>query len=251
MGQFSVPSWVVLLAVLLAWGRLTPVVPVEAGEPLTVVELFTSQGCPRCPPADAVLREISAQPGVLALSIHVDYWDYLGWRDPYATAEGTQRQRDYAARFGLRYVYTPQMVIQGVDHLPGTDPTEVLQRVADAASADQVSVSLERRGSEHLRVDVGARSSGQVLPADVWLVTFDRERSAEVQSGHNAGSLLRHANVVTGLRRIGTWGGQAHELQVRLSEAGPASADSAAVMVQAVDSGQIIGAAVIALPLRP
>src|SRR3546814_10013389 len=86
----------------------------EAGEtrPL-VVELFTSQGCSTCPPADALLTELADQPGVLALSFHVDYWDYIGWEAPFATAEYTERQRDYVAKLGLRYVYTPQMVIDG------------------------------------------------------------------------------------------------------------------------------------------
>src|SRR3546814_17762356 len=93
----------------------------EAGETRpVVVELFTSQGCSTCPPADALLTELADQPGVLALSFHVDYWDYIGWEDPFAPAEYTERQRDYFAKHGLPSVYTPHIVIQG--HPPAAAP---------------------------------------------------------------------------------------------------------------------------------
>lgn len=252
MGRLILQASAVAVAAVMLSLRLVPVMPAAAGEPLTVVELFTSQGCPRCPPADALLRELADEPGVLALSLHVDYWDYLGWQDPFATAGGTRRQRAYADRFDLPYVYTPQMVIQGVTHLPGTDASTVRNRISEAPRADRVSVTLTRRDpddlSVHLRGGPGRNPDGG---ADVWLVVFDRERSMEVQSGHNAGSRLRHVNVVTELRRIGTWDGGNHRLTVPLPVADDRTTGAAtvAVMVQARETGQIMGAT--RLPIAP
>ncbi|MBT3306373.1 MAG: DUF1223 domain-containing protein, partial [Alphaproteobacteria bacterium] len=112
--------------------------------PLTLVELFTSQGCSSCPPADAFLGELSKRSDVLALSVHVDYWDYIGWKDPFASPKNTERQRRYSKFLGMRYIYTPQLVIQGADHEVGSDRTKILAKIAKAAKLDQVAVGIRR-----------------------------------------------------------------------------------------------------------
>ena len=116
-----------------------------AEDKLTVVELFTSQGCSSCPPADAILGELSDRGDILALSLHVEYWDYLGWTDPFASAEHTRRQREYARRFGLRYLYTPQMVIQGSLQVTGSDRARVLAGIEESRGGASASLRLGRR----------------------------------------------------------------------------------------------------------
>ena len=131
--------------ILLVLAMIAPLLgagPVRAADkPLTVVELFTSQGCSSCPPADAFLGELARRDDLVALSEHVDYWDYIGWKDPFASPDLTKRQHEYARLLGLRYVYTPQMVIQGADHVTGSDRAGVLRKIAEAAALPRVAVT--------------------------------------------------------------------------------------------------------------
>lgn len=218
-----------------------------AARPLTVVELFTSQGCSSCPPADALLEELARRDDVLALSEHVEYWDYLGWKDALANAAVGRRQRDYARRFGLRYVYTPQMVIQGAIQLIGSDRTEVLRRLDEAEPARAVEVDVRRAGTDRVVVSVkpggGAASAGRAAAkdADVWLALFDKRHTVRVQGGENNGRVLRYANAVRDLKRIGTWSGDPLTITVPMGEAGTRS-DGCAVIVQS-RAGPILGAA--------
>ena len=118
------------LVLVVAAGLGAAAVPAVAGEgALNVVELFTSQGCSSCPPADALLADLADRDDVLALSFHVDYWDYIGWKDPFASPQYTQRQRVYSQVFGKRYVYTPQMVVNGSFEMTGSDRAGVLKRI--------------------------------------------------------------------------------------------------------------------------
>jgi hypothetical protein len=214
--------------------------PSAAGEPLTVVELFTSQGCSSCPPADALVGELAERDDVLALSEHVDYWDYLGWRDPFALPATTRRQRDYARRLGLGYVYTPQMVIQGFSQVTGSDRAAVLNHLDKPAPGSPLAVKIDRGGDGRILITVGGAPAGE--DAVVWLVLFDKEHLTRVSRGENRGREVRNYNVVRSFTRIGSWNGEATTMTAIMPEA-EGIGDGCAVIVQAQNTGRILGAA--------
>jgi len=217
-----------------------------ADTPLTVVELFTSQGCSSCPPADALLGELAGRDDVLALSMHVDYWDYIGWKDPFASPETTGRQRAYARQFGLRYVYTPQMIVHGATEVTGSDRAEVMRHIAGTHTADQVAVDMRRDGANAIVVSIG---DGRGAGAAVWLVMVDRRHVTQVLRGENRGTEMRNFNVVRKLVRIGTWNGEAMTIPVSMP-ADQSTGDLCAVFVQAGSTGPILGAARLDLTTR-
>ena len=146
------------------WARILAVVlipfPALAQGP-TVVELFTSQGCSSCPPADAFLGDLAKRQDVLALAFHVDYWDYIGWKDPYADPGHTSRQRDYSSKLGLRYVFTPQMVVQGASSATGSDRTSVLGLIGRDRGQDRLEVKLSRDAAGLVTVSLPARPDSE------------------------------------------------------------------------------------------
>ena len=204
----------------------------------TVVELFTSQGCSSCPPADAFLGELAKRPDVIALGFHIDYWDYIGWKDPFAQPEFTNRQRDYARALGARYVYTPQMVVDGVSHTTGSAVDAVERLIATRRNAPKVSVRLTREPDGDIAVEISSADFGG--PADVWFVGFERTRSTEVRRGENSGRRLTNYRVVRKLTRLGGWNRAATTFTVPADEIG---GDGCAVLVQAEGQGEILGAA--------
>jgi hypothetical protein len=231
------PLFVLLLAAAL------PAVPVrsEGAAPLIVVELFTSQGCSSCPPADAYLGELAQRPDVLALSYHVDYWNYIGWTDPFARKWATQRQKDYAKRLNLRYVYTPQMVINGTTEGVGSERATIGSLIKAAAEdrSPRQGVSITRAPDGKLAIHVDRGASAE--PATIWLIGFDREHVTRVLHGENEGQTLRDYQVVRSYQSIGTWHGDALDLTV---PATAASGDGGvAVLLQQGGDGRIIGAA--------
>ncbi len=199
-----------------------------------VVELFTSQACSSCPPADVLLTDLAQRRiDVLPLSFHVTYWNNLGWRDPFSFPAATERQRAYAANIGEQSVYTPQMVVDGTQSFVGSDrnEAEAAIRRAKAAQIMAAPLHLERR-SEDLMIEVGAGAgSGAVL-----LVGFDPDHSTAVGGGENGGRRLQESNVVRSIQTIGQWTGK----PLRLEQPLPAGAQFAALL-QAPD-GRIIGA---------
>ncbi|MBM3613722.1 MAG: DUF1223 domain-containing protein [Alphaproteobacteria bacterium] len=215
---------------------------------LVVVELFTSQGCSSCPPADAHLVELAQRADVLALSFHVDYWDYIGWKDPYSLPESTARQRAYQRAHQLRHVFTPQMVVQGRAQIAGTERAAIEGMIANAyrlplalglaaESGDPPTLTLSATGS----LPEAQRANG----ADVWLIGFDRGGSTQVTKGENAGRTLHNAHVVRSIARIG----RVKELGGPMSVPGTTLAGRhfAAILVQAPYGGAILGAARVAL----
>lgn len=209
---------------------------------LTVVELFTSQGCSSCPPADALLAELAERDDVLALSTHVDYWDYLGWKDPFASAATTKRQRSYADKLGLRYVYTPQMVIQGTTQVVGSHRQEVLKEIAGISHTNDIDVDLHRQDDGVLvTLPADEAFARDRRAADVWLILIDDRRSTRVERGENRGRHLTYRNVVQSINRIGIWRGQ--PMTIGISVKLPADADACAVLVQGHASGRVLGAA--------
>ncbi|MEA2745722.1 MAG: hypothetical protein QOG25_4093 [Acetobacteraceae bacterium] len=207
----------------------------QAQQAPVVVELFTSQGCSSCPPADAFLTDLARQRGdVLPLAFHVTYWDSLGWKDPYSLDAATARQRQYARHLGDDGVYTPQMVVDGTTGFVGSSRSQGLSAISGAAPKP-VPVSLDRDG-HNLLIKVGA-GSGQ---AAVLLIGFDPAHETQIGRGENSGRKLLESNIVRSLTPIATWTGSA----VALHQAPPAG-EGFAVLLQAED-GRIIGAAKLA-----
>jgi hypothetical protein len=211
--------------------------PVLAAERPTVVELFTSEGCSSCPPADALLAELAARPSVLALSFHVDYWDRLGWKDPYSSPDATARQTRYAATLALGTVYTPQIVVDGKWQAVGSDRADV-ERALDLARREPgaVPVVLALDGVR-ARVTVGPGS--KPAPAAVLLVGFDRRHVGAVARGENEGRILAHVDVVRGFAEVGRFDGKANRFEAPV----PWRCDRVAAIVQSAD-GRVVGAAV-------
>jgi hypothetical protein len=209
---------------------------VTAGERPVVVELFTSEGCSSCPPADALLAELASRPDVLALSFHVDYWDRLGWKDPFSSPAATERQQRYAELLRLATVYTPQMVVDGKWQAVGSDRAEI-QRALDARhTLAEVPVALAvDRGLAQIKLGAaGDPASGAVL-----LIGFDRRHVSAVQRGENSGRTLAHVDVVRGIEQVAQFRGQASVIEVPIHW----SCDRLAAIVQAPD-GAILGVAV-------
>jgi hypothetical protein len=228
---------------LLAAGAAMPGQDARAGDGRpVVVELFTSQGCSSCPPADALLNELASDPRVLALSFHVDYWDYIGWKDPFASAQYTERQRDYVAKLGLRYVYTPQMVIDGRHDAVGSNRSDVTLAIEKAAATPPaMEVTLEGVEGGRALLSAGAAPAE---PATVWLVTFDDDHDTEVARGENRGRSLHNSNVVRELTALGTWTGEQKTFALDFSAAKAAGRGGCAVIVQEGRGGPVLGAAV-------
>ncbi len=180
--------------------------PARADGGPVLVELFTSQGCSSCPSADAFLKELAGQPDILALSFHVDYWDRLGWRDPFASAWNTRRQHAYREALGQPYVYTPQMVIDGTDQAVGSDRAAV-GRLIDRHRRDgaMVAVALARTVPGMVRLVLPAKPG---LAGRLTLFGYDREHGTDVRAGENAGRRLLNTNVVSLVEDWGQWSGE-------------------------------------------
>lgn len=205
---------------------------------LKVVELFTSQGCSSCSQADRLLGELAARNDLLALSLHVDYWDYLGWKDPFASTVATQRQRDYARLLALHYVYTPQMVVQGKIEAAGGDRPAVMQAI-DGAPSPVVPIVLSWRSPGQLVVSAG---SGEATPAVVWVAVFDRLQMTRVGAGENGGRELANFNVLRSLMAVGQWNGRPLEAVADMAEE-RWNDGTCAALLQADGTGTILGAA--------
>jgi hypothetical protein len=210
-----------------------------------VVELFTSEGCSSCPPADAFLGELAQRPDVVPLAFHVDYWDYIGWKDPYASAAFTQRQHDYKAALGLHMVYTPQMIVDGRADVVGSERGDVEAAIGKAAAGPKLGVSIEKDAGGAYRVMIPAAAPPAGGPATVWLALFDSERSTPVKRGENGGRTLKEYNIVREWRQIATWDGGALSLPLAMS--GTPAQDGCAIIVQAGPTGPILGAAIMKL----
>ncbi|MBV8936974.1 MAG: DUF1223 domain-containing protein [Alphaproteobacteria bacterium] len=212
--------------------------PLFAGERPTVVELFTSEGCSSCPPADALLAELAARPDVLALSFHVDYWDRLGWKDPYSSADATRRQHAYADRLGLATVYTPQIVVDGQWQAVGSDRSEVEQALEAARrSHEEIPVVLAvDQGQAHITLGPGRNGDGA---ATLLLIGFDRRHVTAVARGENSGRTLPHVDVVRSIDEVAHFDGRARTFEVPIRS----PCDRVAAILQARDGG-ILGVAV-------
>jgi hypothetical protein len=213
------------------WPALSGGAPAAEAQPRAIVELFTSQGCSSCPPANANLIELSRQPGVLVLSFAVTYWDYLGWKDSFGKEEFTDRQRIYEPPLQQRGPYTPQMVVNGRATVVGNNLAEVQQLLAATPAPVGPAITLS---GNNVRIGAGeALRSG----ADVWLVRYDPDIvEVPVGRGENTGRTLPHTHVVHSLDRLGAWDGA----DLSLDFAPAAAGLSTAVLVQKVNGGPIL-----------
>ncbi len=180
-----------------------------------VVELYTSQGCSSCPPADALLEELAQMDDIIPLALHVDYWDYIGWKDSFADPAYTRRQRSYARAAGHRTVYTPQMIVGGADHVVGYKPMElaqIIQRHQD--SAHPADLRLRRKG-DTVYIDCKPFTAS-AQPLVVQMVRYVPQDTVDISRGENAGKTITYHNIVTEWTDLGTWDGTAPlELMVK------------------------------------
>lgn len=204
-----------------------------------VVELFTSQGCSSCPPADAILHKLAQRDDVLPLAFHVDYWDYIGWKDRFADPAFTRRQKAYAAAAGRNMIYTPQMIVMGQEDIAGADAMAVMALVAKHQAAEPaVNISLRRSGDE-LEITLQPAAGGSGGPYRVLLIRYAPRKSIDITRGELAGRKMVYANVVEELSLLGEWRG---------TRPATLSADAAgslpvAVLVQRPGHGAIAAAA--------
>lgn len=191
---------------------------------MVIVELFTSQGCSSCPPADALLAALDKDPNVVVLSEHVDYWNYLGWRDPFSSSAFSERQQRYARRFGIEGPYTPQMVVDGRAQFVGSDGRQARSSIADAGRTAKALVVVTREG-ETVRVAAPALAAdGKAKSAELWVAIVRPEGKAEVPRGENAGRTLRHVAIVRSLAKAGVAtreAGVTHTFTLPPPEGGP------------------------------
>lgn len=204
-----------------------------------LVELFTSQGCSSCPPADALLAKLDGDTSVVVLSEHVDYWNYLGWRDPFSSAAFSQRQAAYVRRFGLQSAYTPQMVVDGQVEFVGSDGGQARRVIERAARTAKAPITIERDG-DTVRVDAPAGAK-----AELWIALAREQGASDVPRGENAGRHLKHVAVVRSLVKAGDVGKDkplTHTLKLPQPEAGT-SGWRVIAFLQEPGQGRILGAA--------
>jgi hypothetical protein len=236
----------------------------NAGEPRAVIELFTSQGCSSCPAADKLLGELSRDPSLITLSLPVDYWDYLGWKDTLALRGHTNRERAYADTRGDREVYTPQVVVNGIAHVLGSDQAAIEQAIAQtrqSAAPLTLPVTIAVAGGK-VTVKVPAANGGQgsaqgsaQVSAEVWLCPIIGKAEVAIERGENRGHTLAYTNVVRRWVKLGDWSGKAETFNMPVTDLPDADfslrdIDSIAVIVQsgvAAKPGVMLGAATASL----
>lgn len=213
-------------------------VPAATAETMPVVELYTSQGCSSCPPADEFLGELVAGGEVIALSLHVDYWDYLGWRDAFASPDNTRRQVAYRDAVKARSVYTPQIVVNGVDRMVGSNRSEVLasiRRHAQTPASARIDLAVE---DGMLKVEISPVRPVDA-PCTVWVVAYHSPSPVAIEDGENRGRTITYHNVTKDFMRLGVWKGGG---QRSVTAPIPSGASGMAVLLQEGGYGRIVAA---------
>jgi hypothetical protein len=204
-------------------------------EPRAVVELFTSQGCSSCPPADKIIGELAKDPSVIALSMPIDYWDYLGWKDTLADARFSARQKAYSLMRGDRDVYTPQAVVNGTAHVVGSDRAGIEGAIGATRKTDgvmSVPVSMKLTG-EQITVSVAASNKGPAAAhGEIWICSISKAVPISVGRGETRGRELTYYNVVRNVLKVGDWSGNAGSWSVPLENVSREGIDAAAVFIQ-------------------
>ena len=236
-----------LTLTLAALGFAALLQPALADPPRAVVELFTSQGCSSCPPADELLVEYSRQPDIVAISLPVNYWDYLGWKDTLAHVAFTERQKAYAHSRKDRQVFTPQMIVNGKKSCIGSDRAQIenaIQYTSKGRKTLPVNIALsEQNGSVTITVEETPDTAQR--EAEVWVLPVLKSQTVPIERGENRGKTITYANVVRGLNRVGEWRGGSARFEVPL-ETARKGGDAYVVLLQSTDAarpGVILGAA--------
>lgn len=222
--------------------------PSVAGERKTVIELFTSQGCPKSPPADVILRKLSKRPDIVALTLPISYWDYMGWKDTLALEANNNRQKAYARARGVHELYTPQMTFNGRIHVIGNQQDKVdsaLERVNAEPTSNQVSLSLAKEdGAVVVNADA-AKPDSKPREATLWVAFFTSTIEVDVNKGENTGQHLIYTNVVRKMFPVGPWKGEAVSHRVPIPH--DANIDGCAAFLQNDETKVMLGAELISL----
>lgn len=205
-----------------------------------VVELFTSQGCSSCPPADALLGELLLKSNVIALGFHVDYWDGIGWHDRFSMSEATERQRRYAQSLNLSSAFTPQVVINGRRSIVGSDRQGLTEAIAETSVLAINAIVVQ----ENLVITLPDK--GDRYHRDVFAVAYLPQATTNVRAGENSGKTLTEFNVVRQIRQVGIWDGKAGTFQIPVKSF-PSDASQVAVLIQQANEGGIFAAATVSI----
>ncbi|MCF6216123.1 MAG: DUF1223 domain-containing protein [Emcibacter sp.] len=235
-----------VLAAAICFLAARPALAMDVTKTPIVVELFTSQGCSSCPPADEILAELSQQKNILALSYSVDYWNYLGWKDTLAQPDCSLRQKKYNKSLGLGGVYTPQMIIQGRRDVIGSRADLVAKFIDQAKITVQATSAPEikfvRRG-DMMFLNISASALQNDAPATIWVIGYDFKKIVPIKKGELAGQVRTYHNVVQSIKRLGSWMGEETKLSLSQEDLGSGKYDAYAVLLQAPQTGPIITAA--------
>ncbi|MEI9901368.1 MAG: DUF1223 domain-containing protein [Hyphomicrobium sp.] len=216
------------------------------GAPKDVLELFTSQGCDTCPPADAVLAKFAAQPHVIAITLPVDIWDYLGWKDTLATDKNSQRQKAYAKSRGDGAIYTPQVVVNGMIGVNGSDPAAIEEAVVTTNTVLKNARVPIRFWHERnsIIIEAGDAAPGITYKeATIWFAVVQKSATVPVQRGDNEGKTLTYTNIVREMLPVGSWNGKAMHLELARTAVMRPETEACIVLLQEGKAGPIIGAA--------
>jgi len=216
------------------------------GPPKNVLELFTSQGCDTCPPADAVLASYAERPDVIALSLPVDIWDYIGWKDTLASDKNTERQKAYAKERGDNAIYTPQVVVNGMMGVKGSNPEAIDQAIATTDAALQYQRVPIRFWHERnsIVIEAGDAPPGtQPREATIWFAVVQKRAQVPVREGENQGKTLTYTNIVREMMPVGTWNGKAMSLRLARTAVMRPETEACIVLLQEGKAGPILGAA--------
>ncbi len=215
--------------------------------PPVVVELFTSQGCSSCPPADKLLGKLAGRSDVIALSMPVDYWDYLDWKDTLGRAEHTERQRQYVERLGLATVYTPQMIVSGLLDVIGSREEAVEEAINEARGklADSQVVVTAHQRDKTIHIDVAEAGPGSPAAGTIYAVPILSAQTVKIERGENRGKTITYHNVSREIMPVGTWTGKAQTLDLPHDEVMIGNTDHCAIILQDDRTGAIFGAAIL------
>jgi hypothetical protein len=235
MAYHSSSRWSGALGLSLGVFAIIAIVRPAHADPRAVVELFTSQGCSSCPPADRILGELAKDPSVIAMSMPIDYWDYLGWKDTLADARFSARQKAYSRMRGDRDVYTPQVVINGSAHVIGSDRAGIEEAIDTTQKTDgvmSVPVTMTKAGGQ-ITVSVAGSSKGEAARhGEVWLCSISKEVPISIGRGENSGREITYHNVVRNLVKVGEWNGSPGSWTLPLGSVEQDGVDAAVAYVQ-------------------
>ena len=248
MAYSSISRWSSALGVCAIVAIIRP----AHADPRAVVELFTSQGCSSCPPADKIIGELARDPNVIALSMPIEYWDYLGWKDTLADSRFSARQKAYSQMRGDRDVYTPQVIVNGSANVIGSDRSAIdsaIQNTQKAAGVMSVPVTMTLSGKQ-INVSVAASKAATVVHGEVWICSVSKAVPISIGRGENRGREVTYYNVVRNVLKVGDWNGSSGSWTIPLENISRDGVDAAVVFVQDGNRdkpGPMLGAAYTAL----